>query len=198
MKSFLKENAIDPSVFDSIKLKCVEKISSLTKLDYSPGYGRYGAFIFLDEETEEYLTNIARESFGIDDLRMTYCQVVKYQIVDGSMPRLVMHKDDPQGFASTHVIDVCIDTTLDNWGLTIEDQFVPEKEKSVIFLFGNEDLHGRPDFPSSSEDDYVIKLFVNFAKKDFWFFKTDLNPILRKIRVSPIMLDKNRKSIIQK
>lgn len=198
MKSFSKDNVLNKDKFNLIKRVCLDKISNLSFLDYSPGYGRYGAFVFVDEETEQYLTDLARQNFGIEDLKMTYCQVVKYQIVDKNIPRLVMHKDDPNGFASTHVIDVCIETTLDNWGVEVEGNLFLEKEESVLFLFGNEDLHGRPEFPSLDEKDYCIKLFINFAKKDFWFFKVNLNPILRKIRVSPMMFDKEKRSVIQK
>jgi hypothetical protein len=78
------------------------------------------------------------------------------------MPSLGNHVDD---FYATHTLNIIIDSTL-NWPLTVEGVDFPSITNSAVFLKGDEDFHSRPEYPSSSENDYVIAIFVNLAPSD--------------------------------
>lgn len=197
MKSYSVDTFLDTEDFNKVFNLCIEKTKTFSNLHYADGYSRYGSFIDFPQEIEDIFTAKAREYFKIDDLLITYMQIVKYQIIDGNIPKLVPHIDN---LPCTHIIDLCIDTTLKNWGLLVEDSLFIDKPNSAVFLYGSEEIHSRPEYPSTREEDYSLQLFINFAPSDFWFFKGDYKKALKHIIPAPIMFNKenNNISLIQK
>ena len=192
MKSYSINNFLPTDIFDKVAKVCTEKVNGFTKLHYADGYGRYGSFIEFDKDIEDIFIEKAREYFQIDDLLITYLQLVKYQIIDGNIPKLEPHIDK---LPSTHIIDLCIDTTLLDWGLLVEDVLFIDKPNSAVFLHGNEEVHSRPDYTSTREKDYSLQLFINLAPPDFWFFKGDYKKALKYINPSPIMYSEKEDTI---
>lgn len=193
MKSYSVDAFLDPEYFNKVYNICIEKTKKFSNLHYADGYSRYGSFIDFPIEIEDIFTAKARKYFKIDDLLITYIQIVKYQIIDGNIPKLVPHTDK---LPSTHIIDLCIDTTLKDWGLLVEDHLFVDKPNCAVFLYGNEEVHSRPKYPSSSEEDYSLQLFINFAPPDFWFFKGDYKKALKYITPAPIMVQEKKGDII--
>lgn len=197
MKSYAVDTFLDNNDFSKVSSLCIEKANSFNSLHYADGYSRYGSFIDFPEEIENLLTRKAREHFNIEDLSITYLQIVKYQIINGNVPKLSPHIDK---LPCTHIIDLCIDTTLKDWGLLVEDVLFVDKPNSAVFLYGSEEIHSRPDYTSTSEEDYSLQLFINLAPPDFWFFKGDYKKALKYLIPSPIMYSQKEKviNLIQK
>lgn len=162
MKSFYKESLFKDNDFNLIKSSVIDHIESSKDFSYTKIYGRYWNTIHFPKDIEQLLIETARSNFNIDNLEIVYTQCVKYQIVDGVMPSLGNHVDD---FYATHTLNIIIDSTL-NWPLTVEGVDFPSITNSAVFLKGDEDFHSRPEYPSSSENDYVIAIFVNLAPSD--------------------------------
>jgi len=192
MKSYSADNFLSSSEFNEVSAACIEKSKSFTKMHYAGGYGRYGIFIDFTKEIEDVLTEKARQAFKTEDLLITYIQLVKYQIVDNNIPKLVAHIDK---LPCTHIIDLCIDTTLNDWGLLVNDKLFIDKPNRAVFLYGQEETHSRPEYTSNDPEDYSLQLFINFAPKDFWFFKGDYKKALKYIIPSPIMYNDENSSI---
>lgn len=197
MKSYSVDDFLDPDEFSQVSNICVEKTKSFNSAHYAAGYGRYGVFMDFPKELEDIFIEKAKAYFKLDDLAITYFQLVKYQIVNGSIPKLIPHTDE---LPCTHIIDLCIDTTVKNWGLTVEDALFIDKPNSAVFLYGSEELHSRPEYPSDNPEDYSLQLFINFAPADFWFFKGDYKKALKYSTPSSIMYTgkENNISLIQK
>lgn len=197
MKSYSTDNFLDTDDFLKISKICTEKSETFTNLHYADGYSRYGSFIEFPKEIEDVFIEKARKFFNVDNLLVTYFQIVKYQIIGSNIPKLVPHIDK---LPSTHIIDLCIDTTLDDWGLLVEDHLFIDKPNSAVFLYGNEEIHSRPEYPSKNEKDYSLQLFINLAPPDFWFFKGDYKKALKYIIPAPIMYSENAEviNLIQK
>ena len=85
-----------------------------------------------------------------------------------------------------------IDTTLDDWGLLINDTLFIDKPNTAVFLYGQEETHSRPEYTSNNSKDYSLQLFINFAPKDFWFFKGDYKKALKYTIPSPVMYDEGQ------
>jgi hypothetical protein len=186
MKSYSIDNFLEAEYFSDVSKICIEKSDSFTNLHYADGYSRYGAFIDFPKKIEDVFVAKAREFFKIDDLLVTYFQIVKYQIINNNIPKLVPHIDN---LPSTHIIDLCIDTTLNDWGLLVEDRLFIDKPNSAVFLYGSEEIHSRPEYTSTSPKDYSLQLFINLAPADFWFFKGDYKKALKYAIPSPIMYE---------
>ena len=184
MKSYSVDGFLNPSDFSQVSSLCIEKTKSFTQFHYAPGYGRYGDFIAFPKEIEDIFTSKAKEYFKLDDLSITYMQIVKYQIINGSTPKLNPHTDK---LPCTHIIDLCVDTTLKDWGLLVEDTLFIDKPNSAVLLYGNEETHSRPEYLSDNQEDYSLQLFIHFAPADFWFFKGDYKKALKYIIPTPIM-----------
>lgn len=193
MKSYSVDTFLKPDHFEMVSKICFDKTKEFTKIHYADGYSRYGSFIDFPKEIEDIFIEKAREHFNIDNLLITYIQIVKYQIIDGNIPKLTPHIDK---LPCTHIIDLCIDTTLKDWGLLVEDNLFIDKPNSAVFLYGSEELHSRPDYTSTNEEDYSLQLFINFAPPDFWFFKGDYKKALKYITPAPIMYDKKEDNIV--
>jgi hypothetical protein len=184
MKSYSTNNFLETDAFNEVHLACVEKSKSFRNIHYASGYGRYGVFIDFSKEIEDIFVKKAREAFKTEDLFITYIQLVKYQIVENNIPRLTPHIDDLPG---TRVIDLCVDTTLSNWGLLVNDTLFIDTPNTAIFLYGQEEIHSRPEYTSNSPKDYSLQLLINFAPKNFWFFKGDYKKALKYVIPSPVM-----------
>jgi hypothetical protein len=197
MKSYSIDKFLNHDDFDKVVDICIEKTKTFSNLHYADGYSRYGSFIDFPKEIEDIFTAKAREYFNVDDLLITYIQIVKYQIIDGNIPKLLPHVDK---LPCTHIIDLCIDTTLKDWGLLVEDFLFIDKPNSAVFLYGSEEVHSRPEYTSTNEEDYSLQLFINFAPPDFWFFKGDYKKALKYIIPAPIMYNKedNNINLLQK
>jgi hypothetical protein len=192
MKTFYVDNFLNKEDFLELSNLCIEKSNSFSNLDYADGYGRYGDFFSLPENIENVIVKKARNFFNIQDLHITYVQIVKYTIVNGNKPKLLSHTDQ---LPSTHIIDLCIDTSLNDWGLLVKDTLFKDKPNGAICLYGNEEIHSRPEYTSNNVEDYSIQLFLNFAPSDHWFFKGDYKKALKYSKVSPIMYSKNNNDI---
>jgi hypothetical protein len=192
MKSYSVDAFLDPDDFSQVSNLCLEKAKSFNKHHYAAGYGRYGAFMEFPKELEDIFIAKAKEYFKLDDLLITYVQLVKYQIVNGNTPKLVPHTDE---LPCTHVIDLCVDTTVKNWGLTVEDALFIDNPNSAVLLYGSDELHSRPEYPSESPEDYSLQLFINFAPADFWFFKGDYKKALKYTNPSAVMYAGKEKNI---
>lgn len=192
MKSYSKDNFLSSDNFNEVYANCIEKSKSFTSEHYASGYGRYGIFIDFSKEIQDIFVKKAREAFKTEDLFITYSQLVKYQIVENNIPRLTPHIDK---LPSTRIIDLCIDTTLKDWGLLVNDNLFIDKPNTAIFLYGQEETHSRPEYTSNNSEDYSLQLFINFAPKDFWFFKGDYKKALKYMTPSPIMYNKENTSI---
>lgn len=171
MKSFYKENVFEDSLFAKIEDVC-NKIDREFKIsNYSTRFGRYDTVFEFEKEIEDQILEVARKEFGVPNLEIAYNQVTRYQIVDGNIPKLFMHVDT---LPSTHTIDICLDTTMPEWGVKVFDKSInnevlfKDKKASGIFLKGDEDEHGRPEYPSEDTSDYCKMLFVNLAPSDHW------------------------------
>jgi hypothetical protein len=164
MKSFYKENVFGDT-FKDILILSKEIELDFNESNYSKDFGRFDIVFDFKKDLEEKILNVARKEFDIEDLEITYNQLTKYKIVDGYRPKLNGHVDK---LPCTHTIDLCIETTVPEWGLYVENSLFKDKPGGSVFLKGDEDNHGRPEYPSSKENDYCLMLFVNLAPKGFW------------------------------
>jgi hypothetical protein len=76
---------------------------------------------------------------------------------------------------------------LSNWGLLVNDTLFIDTPNTAIFLYGQEEIHSRPEYTSNSPKDYSLQLLINFAPKNFWFFKGDYKKALKYVIPSPVM-----------
>ena len=92
---------------------------------------------------------------------------VKYQIKDGNVPMLYNHRDTQGGNIT---VDLVVDSTI-NWEIGIGETLYKESTIGNAIVFNGQSLkHWRPDYPSTSESDYIILMFMVFAKPDHWVF----------------------------
>ena len=187
MKTFYIDNFLNKEHFLELSNLCIERSNRFNNLDYADGYGRYGTLFSLPKDIEKDIVTKARNLFNISDLEITYVQLVKYTIVNGSKPKLLPHTDQ---LPSTHIIDLCINTSLSDWGLLVKDTLFKDKPNGAICLYGSEEIHSRPEYTSNNIEDYSIQLFLNFAPPDHWFFKGDYKKALKYLKASPLMYSK--------
>lgn len=158
MKSTYAKNVFDSLFFEKLKNYCVSSLDG-ENVFYSEEHGRYYSYIFLPDDLSDEVIKISRKYTGIDTLDIVYAQIVKYQIKNNSIPRLDMHKDN---LYCTHTVDISIDSNVE-WPLVVEGNAYPGESNSAVFLKGDEEMHGRPEFPSKNEESFVIALFVHMA-----------------------------------
>jgi hypothetical protein len=162
MKSICKTDFFDPKTFEEIKNFVFEKISDPDVTSYAKHFKKYYGIVSLPSDMKEMLLEKAKKETGDDSLEIIYSQVTKYQIKDGLVPDLIRHKDKVNG---EWVMDIVVDANID-WPLIIDDKSFSNIPNSVFFIKGEDDWHWRPNFPSVSESDYVLLLFVHLANKD--------------------------------
>lgn len=159
MKSFYKENVLSDSDFAIVKDFCLNHLQTSEYVKYSDQHGRYYDLIDLPVEVKDIIMKSCRNEIGDQSLDVVYCQIVKYQIKDGVVPKLTKHKDN---LYCTYIMDLVVDASM-NWPLEVENMSFDGIQNSAVFLHGGTDLHGRPAYPSSSEEDYVTNLFVHIS-----------------------------------
>lgn len=193
MKSFAEENVFSEVDFNKLKETALEYLS-YDELLFSRSYSRYYISTHFPEDIKSRIVDLANKKFNKTDLDIVYTHTVKYQIVDGVAPNLKIHTDN---LPATHTLDICIETTIPEWGLNVGEMFFPDKPNSVIYLQGDEDSHWRPEYPSKDKNDYCILLLVNLAPPDHWGFKAlkaiDQLPDKLKKRMSVNLIPHTRK-----
>lgn len=185
MKSICRSDFFDKETFTNIKNFALENINDQEEVQYSKTFRRYYKIVFLPDKIKNMLLDVAKKETQDKDLEIIYTQVVRYQIYDGFIPELRDHKDSANG---EWVMDIVIDSTVD-WPLIIEGQSFSNTENSVFFIKGEDDAHSRPDFPSQSEEDYVLLLFVHLANKNTNYAKMS--------REVDAMDEKSRKALLK-
>lgn len=128
--------------------------------------GRWLTEIHFDEETEKQILDIAKKVFGKDNLQRAGFHTARYQMQNGIKPQLWKHWDQS---ACQYSLDLCIEKTVD-WKLVVEEEEFEEQPNTCVIFSGNDMLHWRTPYPSTSEDDYVTLLFMQFAEPSHWFF----------------------------
>jgi len=162
MKSIYRPDFFDNETFNKIKEGVFEKINDQYGLSYGKDCTREYRVCFLSNELQSILLDKAKQETKNDSLEIIYNQIVKYQIKDGIVPELKRHIDKAVGEL---VMDIVVDATVD-WPLVIEGESFSNTVNSVTFICGEEEPHWRNDFPSDSQEDYVLLLFVHMANKD--------------------------------
>jgi hypothetical protein len=161
MFSKYKTDVFSDDVFLKIKNFHKDTIESSKRSRYSNEMGRYYVITRFPKDIAESVIQKAEEETGIKDLDIVYVQVIRYQIHNGEVPFLVHHVDQ---LYCTYILDIGIDGTVD-WPLIVEGQEFPSTPNSVVFLKGELDHHSRPEYPSSSEDDFLDLIFVHLGQK---------------------------------
>lgn len=159
MKTFYKQNVLNNLDFLKVSEFCINHLAKSEYVKYSNQHGRYYDFLDLPEEIKSIVMKSCRDEIDDQTLDIVYCQIVKYQIKDGVVPKLTKHKDN---LYCTYIMDLVVDASI-NWPLEVEDMSYSGLKNSAVFLHGSTDLHGRPEYPSMSESDYVTNLFVHIA-----------------------------------
>ena len=128
--------------------------------------GRWLTEISFDAETEKEILEIAKKTFGDEDIKRAGFHTARYQKQNGIKPQLWKHYDQS---ACQYSLDICIDKNVD-WQIAVDDVYYDEEPNSCVVFSGNEQMHWRPEYPTEDEDKYVTLLFMQFAKPDHWFF----------------------------
>jgi hypothetical protein len=181
LKSFCENDVFSKEDFLELKKIAYEHLNS-NDLLFAESYSRYYILTDFPDEIKNKIVSLANQKFNTNNLDIVYTHTVKYQIVDGVSPNLKSHKDN---LPATHTLDICIETTMPEWGLNVENSFFPDKPNSVVYLQGDEDIHSRPKYPSNNKDDYCILFLINLAPPEHWGFK-----VLKSLNAMPEHLKK--------
>jgi len=154
-------NFFSEESFTELKSAC-EK--SLITTNYDHLIGRYGSGLSISEKMQDEAIQKIRAITGNSDLVKAYNYLGKYQIHEGCIPNLWDHFDQN---ASQVSVNVTIEKTVD-WALTVNDETFSLEENSAVLYAGQFHRHARPFYPSVSESDYVIQLFMQFVTPDHW------------------------------
>lgn len=161
MKTFQVENFLNEELLLQLIDFANNELAKKQNVKYAGNYGRDYSIVQIPENLKNPLLDKARIGFDIADLDVVYSQIVKYRIQDGRIPKLDLHIDK---LFCTHTLDIILDTNME-WSLTVEDKDFPSIKNSAVFLKGDEEYHSRPDFPSKSEDDFVLAIFLHLAQE---------------------------------
>jgi hypothetical protein len=160
--SIYKEDIFDKKFFLELQKYIVNFLETCEYVKYSESLGRYYAVIVLPNEIKDEILKFVHTTLNDDSLDIMFAQVVKYQIKDSFIPNLAYHTD---GKALGTTIDISIDCNID-WPLVVDGTPLPHRPNSAVIIAGQEEVHGRDQYPSSSESDYVTLLFIHTASKD--------------------------------
>lgn len=161
MLSTYKTNVFSEDVFQKIKNFHKESLETSEYLKYSNELGRHYVITRFPEEIDKAIIEKAEEETGLENLAVVYAQVIRYQIRNGEIPFLIDHVDR---LYCTYIMDIGVGGTID-WPLIVEGEAFPSVPNSVVFLKGEIDHHSRPDYPSSSEEDFLDLIFVHLGHK---------------------------------
>ena len=133
---------------------------------YHTTLGRWESVINFDDNIENIILNKAKQIVDRDDIQKAYYFISRYQKKDGVVPNLWPHMDQ---YACQITIDVCIEKNNLEWGLTVDGTTYTEEENSAVVFYGQQQVHGRPEYPTDNEDSYITLLFLHFVTPDHWF-----------------------------
>lgn len=178
-----------------------EKIQSIILSDYAgndvpydKGLGRYSAgnnisatrCIFLSEEK---ISNLLGEEY-----KLSGHYSVKYQIKDDSIPMLYDHRDTQGGNIT---VDLVIDSTID-WEIGIGDKLYKESKVGNAIVFNGQSLnHWRPEYPSKNKSDYIVLMFLVFAKPSHWIFThgKEFEKVFSKVQQIKAIVDQDSEEV---
>jgi hypothetical protein len=165
---FKVSKIFDKNIFENIKKQVLEiGLGPDSHHPYHTTLGRWESGIQFDEKTESEILKRAREVYGNDDIEKAYYFISRYQKINGNIPNLWEHMDQ---YACQMTIDLCVDKNNLDWGLLVNGQLFEEEENSAICFFGQQQAHGRPEYPTDNEESYITLLFLHFVTKDHWFY----------------------------
>lgn len=166
-----KPSKID-GLFDPVDFKLIKDyVLSIglgidEKHKYHTTLGRWESLIFFDEYIENLILKKAKKIIGNNNIQKAYYFISRYQKKDGIVPNLWPHMDQ---YACQITIDVCIEKNNLDWGLIVDDRLYTEEENSAVVFYGQQQVHGRPEYPTDDEDSYITLLFLHFVTPDHWF-----------------------------
>jgi hypothetical protein len=167
----IKDPFIVKNIFTQEDLKSLQKYAMnlwINKPSYEPSFGRHE--YFHNEEINRIhhtLTDLARNHFGSPTLKPSWAMLGIYE---GENAKLWKHKDDN---ACTYSIDICVfqKTGWDVWvEVNGENRSYMLKENEGLFMYGNDQLHWREDFPEP-ESNLICNAFFFFCEPDHWIFE---------------------------
>lgn len=156
-----KENALSVDDFNKLKNEVIDFLNNSKYVKYSTNMGRYYGIIKLSEESEKNILSLIRKELNDESMEIVYSQAIKYQISGEHVPYLQEHRDE---LNCEYTVDFAIDSTV-HWPLVISGVPVGHAPNSVIMMNGANLLHKRDPYPSTSEEDYVILLFIHVSPK---------------------------------
>lgn len=160
-------NFLPAELFEKVKNQVLAKnLGPGGQYFYHTVAGRWITDMNFDRETELEILKLAKEVFEEPNLRRASFHIARYQIQNGIKPQLWKHYDQS---ACQYSLDMCIEKTLD-WQLVVDDVIFEESPNSCVVFSGNDNMHWRTPYPSDNENDYVLLLFMQFAKPDHWYF----------------------------
>jgi len=162
---FLKEPQIIKNLFSDEEFNILKThLQNRPKLqeNFDPSFERY---CFNDDLINQYMSNlvpVARKIFGSETLLPSYGLFAHYE---GKNPNLFTHKDDN---ACTYTLDMCVYQT-EPWDLNVEDKPYTLYENEALAYYGNEQKHGRGQFPNP-DSQHVAMIFFHFVEPDHWWY----------------------------
>jgi len=133
---------------------------------YHTTLGRWESGISFSDDLENVILKKAKEVINNNDIQKAYYFISRYQKKDGVIPNLWPHMDQ---YACQITIDLCIEKNNLEWGLLVDGEFFEEEENSAVIFYGQQQVHGRPAYPTDDEDSYITLLFLHFVTPDHWF-----------------------------
>ena len=125
----------------------------------------FGRYAFNDSLLNEYLDKlipIARKTFNSETLLPSYALFAHYE---GEHASLFTHVDNN---ACTYTLDMCIYQT-EPWDLNVDGDPYTLHENEALAYYGNDQLHGRDDFPNPASQ-HVAMIFFHFVEPDHWWY----------------------------
>lgn len=163
------EDFLNEEDFQVLKDQCKDISDNFKKNQYYKEYGRFDTSFYIPDDIEYRFMQKLNNLLDLEN-KLIYAQILKYQIIDGCIPRLDVHKD---ALACELKITFCIEKKLNGWKFCVDNKIFEDKENSVIAFDGNKYTHFRSKYPSTSSDDYLIVLLIHTADKDYWANKVD-------------------------
>jgi len=114
------------------------------------------------KEVHELLTDLAKEHFGSDTLKPSWCLMGIYETPEA---KLWKHKDDN---ACTYHINFCVFQKTP-WELWVEGKPYLLEENDALMTYGNDQEHWREEF-TDSEKNLVCNVFFFYCEPDHWYF----------------------------
>ena len=112
-------------------------------------------------DIHKQLWDLAKEAFESETLLPSYAIICLYK-EDGN---LEMHKD----FGSNkYVLDFCL-YQKHPWDFYVEEEKFSMNENDIVSFWGEEQTHGRKEYPNPKENIVCNIMFV-YAEPDSWFF----------------------------